>query len=330
MVVLLRAHVGAVDPRGRGLRRGGRGRPAGATGTRSSSCPPSRAACWRRASATSAVLVASPRRLPRRARRPSRRARARGPLDGGRRARPGRRRSGSASSCRPPRRGAAAVAALTALTLSVGYLHLRRRPAARRARARSHRRLDAAARPPRRDLARPDRPGLARREAVDDRRDLPRLTWPARVPAVRRAPRRERAARQRGGGLPDARRELGTALRRLPDGETGPRADWIVWQYPVLSARPQFEVAPPAPPSYRALPRLSLRAGRGRRRPHFGALGYADAALALLPDVRAAQARRRAPARLPLPGLPADAARAGQRLRRRRGPGLVELRTRRR
>jgi hypothetical protein len=29
---------------------------------------------------------------------------------------------------------------------------------------------------------------------------------------------------------------LGERLRRLPDGETGPSADWIVWQYPVLSA----------------------------------------------------------------------------------------------
>src|SRR5918992_3092299 len=49
---------------------------------------------------------------------------------------------------------------------------------------------------------------------------------------------------------------LGHRLRRIPDGETGPRADWIVWQYPVLSARSQFEVAPPAPEFYRALPRL--------------------------------------------------------------------------
>ena len=25
----------------------------------------------------------------------------------------------------------------------------------------------------------------------------------------------------------------GMRLRRIPDGETGPRSDWIVWQYPV-------------------------------------------------------------------------------------------------
>ena len=44
---------------------------------------------------------------------------------------------------------------------------------------------------------------------------------------------------------------LGPYLRTIPDGETGPRSDWIVWQYPVLSSRPQFEVVPPAPGSPR-------------------------------------------------------------------------------
>ena len=71
---------------------------------------------------------------------------------------------------------------------------------------------------------------------------------------------------------------LGDRLRRLPDGETGPRADWIVWQYPVLSSRPQFEVAPPAPEFYRALPRLRLREGIDAHELQFGSLGYADAA----------------------------------------------------
>jgi hypothetical protein len=73
---------------------------------------------------------------------------------------------------------------------------------------------------------------------------------------------------------------LGNRVRRLPDGETGPRADWIVWQYPVLSSRPQFEVAPPAPGSYRALPRLRLRSGDEAAELRFGSLGYAGAASA--------------------------------------------------
>jgi ubiquinone/menaquinone biosynthesis C-methylase UbiE len=73
---------------------------------------------------------------------------------------------------------------------------------------------------------------------------------------------------------------LGTRVRRIPDGETGPRADWIVWQYPVLSSRPQFEVAPPTPRSYRALPRLRLRPGEDAAALEFDSLGYADAAVA--------------------------------------------------
>jgi len=71
---------------------------------------------------------------------------------------------------------------------------------------------------------------------------------------------------------------LGDRVRRVPDGETGPRADWIVWQYPVLSSRPQFEVAPPAPGSYRALPRLRLRAPEEAGELRFGSLGYGEAA----------------------------------------------------
>jgi ubiquinone/menaquinone biosynthesis C-methylase UbiE len=74
--------------------------------------------------------------------------------------------------------------------------------------------------------------------------------------------------------------QLGDRIRRLPDGETGPRADWIVWQYPVLSSRPQFEVAPPAPGSYRALPRLRLRSEDDGAELRFGSLGYAEAASA--------------------------------------------------
>ncbi|HEY4024894.1 MAG TPA: class I SAM-dependent methyltransferase [Candidatus Dormibacteraeota bacterium] len=73
---------------------------------------------------------------------------------------------------------------------------------------------------------------------------------------------------------------LGDRVRRIPDGETGPRSDWIVWQYPVLSARPQFEVGPPGPGHYRALPRLRLRAGERAESIRFENLGYAQAAVA--------------------------------------------------
>jgi SAM-dependent methyltransferase len=71
---------------------------------------------------------------------------------------------------------------------------------------------------------------------------------------------------------------LGDRQRRIPDGETGPRSDWIVWQYPVLAAVPQFEVGPPGPGDHRALPRLRLRPGE--RPGPIGSLGYAESAIA--------------------------------------------------
>jgi SAM-dependent methyltransferase len=72
---------------------------------------------------------------------------------------------------------------------------------------------------------------------------------------------------------------VGDRLRRMPDGETGPRSDWILWQYPVFSSRPQFEVGPPGEDSYRTLPTLRLRSGETTGLT-FDNLGYADAATA--------------------------------------------------
>ena len=68
---------------------------------------------------------------------------------------------------------------------------------------------------------------------------------------------------------------LGDRLRRIPDGETGPRSDWILWQYPVFSSRPEFEIGPPGDGTYRALPKLRVRG-----EVTFGNLGYADTAIA--------------------------------------------------
>jgi SAM-dependent methyltransferase len=74
--------------------------------------------------------------------------------------------------------------------------------------------------------------------------------------------------------------EIGDRLRRIPDGETGPRSDWIVWQLPVFTSQPQLEVVPPGPNSWRPLPRVRLAEGTRPESLAFGALGYADAALA--------------------------------------------------
>ena len=73
---------------------------------------------------------------------------------------------------------------------------------------------------------------------------------------------------------------LGDRLRRLPDGEPGPRSDWILWQYPVFSALPQFEVGPPGEGSYRTLPKLRLRDGARGEDIVLDNLGFADAAIA--------------------------------------------------
>src|SRR6266540_3143823 len=74
--------------------------------------------------------------------------------------------------------------------------------------------------------------------------------------------------------------EIGDRLRRIPDGETGPRSDWIVWQLPVFTSHPQLEVVPPGPNSWRPLPRVRLGEGARPDRVVFEALGYAEAAIA--------------------------------------------------
>src|SRR5215207_7729219 len=73
---------------------------------------------------------------------------------------------------------------------------------------------------------------------------------------------------------------LGQHLRRLPDGETGDRANWILWQLPNLRSHPQLEVAPQEVQHYTGMPRFRLRAGVDPHALRFEHLGYADVALA--------------------------------------------------
>ena len=114
---------------------------------------------------------------------------------------------------------------------------------------------------------------------------------------------------------------IGDRLRRMPDGETGARSDWIVWQYPLFSSRPQFEIGPPGASSYRALPQLRLRTGEDTRGMAFEELGYASAAMDSYRTFARLKRDGAIPPRLPLPRLAADAARAGQRVRGPRVPG---------
>src|SRR5260370_12588760 len=73
---------------------------------------------------------------------------------------------------------------------------------------------------------------------------------------------------------------LGDRLRRIPDGETGPRSDWIVWQLPIFTSQSDLEIVPPAAESWRPLPRVRLAdTGRSGRVP-FDGLGDTEAAIA--------------------------------------------------
>jgi hypothetical protein len=74
-------------------------------------------------------------------------------------------------------------------------------------------------------------------------------------------------------------RRLGSRLRRAPDGETGPRTNWIEWQIPLLGADPALTVVPPDPDHYRPLPRVTFAPGRAASDVELPSLGYADAAL---------------------------------------------------
>lgn len=73
---------------------------------------------------------------------------------------------------------------------------------------------------------------------------------------------------------------LGDRLRRAPDGETGARLDWIVWQLHRLMDHPQFEGVEPGPRNYAPNPRVALMEGIALDDVDFGALGYAASARA--------------------------------------------------
>jgi len=70
---------------------------------------------------------------------------------------------------------------------------------------------------------------------------------------------------------------LGNHLRRIPDGETGIRTNWIQWQFPLLVEVPQFESADEPAGPFGA--RLQLRSGASGDDIVFPDLGYRDAAI---------------------------------------------------
>lgn len=73
---------------------------------------------------------------------------------------------------------------------------------------------------------------------------------------------------------------LGERLRRIPDGETGDRSNWIGWQFPFLASNPHLEALPPDPDAYVPRPTFKLRSPVTSDEITFDQLGYADAAIA--------------------------------------------------
>ena len=76
----------------------------------------------------------------------------------------------------------------------------------------------------------------------------------------------------------EAATRLGGHLRRLPDGETGVRTNWIRWQWPLLLKVPQLEAADSVTPSPWG-PQLQLAAGASVDEVVLPELGYRAAAL---------------------------------------------------
>lgn len=73
-------------------------------------------------------------------------------------------------------------------------------------------------------------------------------------------------------------RGLPGRIKRIPDGENGPRLGWVMSQLPVLQSHPHLEDAPPDE-RFPQIPRVRARAGIDPGTIKFGSLGYADAAI---------------------------------------------------
>ena len=70
--------------------------------------------------------------------------------------------------------------------------------------------------------------------------------------------------------------QFGDQIQRIPDGETGARANWIQWQRPILENHPKLVARERPVPS--PIPLYGL--ADGETGPvNFDNLGYADAAL---------------------------------------------------
>ncbi|MBF6467448.1 hypothetical protein IU427_19985 [Nocardia beijingensis] len=77
----------------------------------------------------------------------------------------------------------------------------------------------------------------------------------------------------------EAALRLGKHVKRIPDGETGIRDNWVVWQLPKMQAHPDLETVPPPSPEYGPSERVQPKPGVDAASIDFGPLGYAEAAV---------------------------------------------------
>lgn len=89
---------------------------------------------------------------------------------------------------------------------------------------------------------------------------------------------------------------LGAHVRRLPDGETGDRLNWIVWQLLVFESSPQMEVIPEEREYVASWPRVRPMPGVEPEDLRFEGLGYADAAKESYATFRSLKLEGRIPA----------------------------------
>ncbi len=71
---------------------------------------------------------------------------------------------------------------------------------------------------------------------------------------------------------------LGDRLRRVPDGETGERTNWIAWQHKAFAGQAALEPLDAPQRDYQLRPPWRLKSGASAADVTFGDLGFADAA----------------------------------------------------
>ncbi|MEO0412449.1 MAG: hypothetical protein AAF221_11500 [Pseudomonadota bacterium] len=88
---------------------------------------------------------------------------------------------------------------------------------------------------------------------------------------------------------------MGDHIKRIPDGETGERSNWVDWQLPKLLANPMLQKVPNDAYDYTVANMVELCPGCSSTDITLGALGYADAALASFATFQTLQAEGRIP-----------------------------------